>query len=711
MAMEEYKKDGENVLDHFYKSRVDFCIVAMTGLEGSGCSTLVDAMCNNRDEYMVLVKKPDSISTTSIPKEENRNNSNLYFKGADNSLFLSEIVAKRNYTICYNYFSKKYEPFKRVQYTKVLWLYTLLYWLREDKGSLNVETLKTRLMALIKDKYRSSQDDNPVDADYVKEFGGVEESDYNRILASVNLAELCNELNGIGLGGKDFLKQRMGLANKISNLYFVEGSAFSTFYESIHKTLSKRDYYYTAFFYHRLGTVIRTFGDPLIPTKEIRDAITYNNVFDVVKLINVLVKGIRYKEENCRIVIDSIRNTIETTFLKERYGAFYSVAVCAENKGGFLEQKVEECYKDRVDKNLQIAKDTIKGFMDNESDRKEYEEGKLSHPNTSLCVANADIHIANRPKESKHTQGSSYFDNMYEQWMKIASLMLHPGLITPTSEERCMSVAYVSSFNSSCVSRKVGAVITNKAHAIRTIGWNDAPYGQMPCGLRTLSEVTGEKDCEYKDICYSKFELNEEEERYDDCSFIHQVKEDYKRISDYEDENGVPFAYCFRSLDNKYSGVKNQVHTRSLHAEENALMQMAKYGGEPLKDGIIYVTASPCELCSKKLYQVGVRRIVYIEDYPGIAMEQIIHTGVQQPELKRFEGVFGDSFYKLYRPFLSLKDELEIGIEHKHGLMESTKLMKGIMKAIGKEYKSTYTDDEYKAILKEIEEKFKKKEE
>lgn len=710
MAMDEQKKDGDNVLDYFYKSRVDFCIVAMTGLEGSGCSTLVDAMCKNRDEYMKLVKKPESIKTASIPKEEDRNNSNLYFKGVDNSLFLSEIVAKRNYTICYNYFSKKYVPFMRVQYTKVLWLYTLLHWLREDKGSLNVDTLKTKLIALLKDKYRSSQEDNPVDADYVKGFGGVTEADYKNILASANLVGLCNELNGIGLGEGNFLDQRNELANKISYIYFGESSAFSSFYESIHKTLSQRDYYYTAFFYHRLGTVIRTFGDPSKPSKEVKDAKTYNNVFDVVKLINVLVKGIRFKDENCRIVIDSIRNTIETTFLKERYGAFYSVAVCAENKEGFLEQKVEECYKERTDKNLKIAFDTIKGFMESESDRKEYEEGRLSHPNTSLCVANADIHIANRRKESEHTQGSSYFDNMYEQWMKIASLMLHPGLITPTSEERCMSVAYVSSFNSSCVSRKVGAVITNKAHAIRTIGWNDAPYGQMPCGLRTLSEVTKETDCEYRDICYSEFERDEEVVRYDDCSFIHKVKEDYKGISDYEDKSGVPFAYCFRSLDNKYSGVKNQVHTRSLHAEENALMQMAKYGGEPLKDGIIYVTASPCELCSKKLYQVGVRRIVYIEDYPGIAMEQIIHTGVQQPELKRFEGVFGDSFYKLYRPFLSLKDELEIGIEHKHGLMESSKLMKNIMKAIGREYKSTYLEDEYKAILKEIKEKFKKEE-
>lgn len=702
------KKEVKNVLDQFYDSRVNFCIVAMTGLEGSGCSSLVEAMCEDRENYLKRVKNPDEIKIKSKPGQEDCNNSKLYFDKKDNSRFLSDVVAKRKYTLCYNFFSQKYVPFTKVRYTKVLWLYTLLYWLRESKGTLTIEAIKSNLLNLLKEKYCSSKKEKPSDADYAIEYGRVENKEYESFIEGLYFDKLVEELNTIELGEADFLAERKEIAHSISNVFFNEGSAFSSFYNKIHDLLTKRDYYYTAFFYHRLAAVIRTFGDPLKPAKEVENAKIYPNVFDVVKLINVLVKGLRFEDKDCRIVIDSIRNTIEATFLKERYGAFYSVAVCAEERDGFLEEKIEECYKDRVGKNIDIAKATIKGFMKVEAERKEYESGKLSHPNTSLCVANADIHITNRKVAEGYKQWGSYFDNMYEQWMKFASLMLHPGLITPSAEERCMSVAYVSSFNSSCVSRKVGAVITNKMHAIRTIGWNDAPYGQMPCGLRSLSEVTGEKDCEFKEICYTEFERSEEEKRYDNCSFINRVKDDYQGIKEYEDKSGVPFAYCFRSLDNKFSGVKNQVHTRSLHAEENALIQMAKYGGEPLKDGIIYVTASPCELCSKKLYQVGVRRIVYIEDYPGIAMEQIIHSGVQQPELKRFEGAFGDSFNKLYRPFLSLKDELEIGINHEHGLEESSKLMKEILECMGMDYKSTYTKTEYKEILNLVKKKFGK---
>lgn len=72
------------------------------------------------------------------------------------------------------------------------------------------------------------------------------------------------------------------------------------------------------------------------------------------------------------------------------------------------------------------------------------------------------------------------------------------------------------------------------------------------------------------------------------------------------------------------------------------------------------VTASPCELCSKKLYQLGVRKIVYIDPYPGIAREQIIACGFRRPNLQLFKGAYGSTYYKLYQPFISYKDEQAI---------------------------------------------------
>lgn len=123
---------------------------------------------------------------------------------------------------------------------------------------------------------------------------------------------------------------------------------------------------------------------------------------------------------------------------------------------------------------------------------------------------------------------------------------------------------------------------------------------------------------------------------------------------------GLPLSYCFKSLHNKFEGEKNQVHTRSLHAEENAILQIARFGGEGLENGIIYVTASPCELCCKKLYQIGVRKIIFIDEYPGISRENIISIGFKRPNLKHFQGAYGATYFKLYQPIMSYKDEIEL---------------------------------------------------
>lgn len=54
---------------------------------------------------------------------------------------------------------------------------------------------------------------------------------------------------------------------------------------------------------------------------------------------------------------------------------------------------------------------------------------------------------------------------------------------------------------------------------------------------------------------------------------------------------------------------------RSLHAEQNALLQAAQIGISC--DGAsIYVTCQPCNTCAKMLINAGIRRVIYEGDYP-----------------------------------------------------------------------------------------------
>ena len=123
-------------------------------------------------------------------------------------------------------------------------------------------------------------------------------------------------------------------------------------------------------------------------------------------------------------------------------------------------------------------------------------------------------------------------------------------------------------------------------------------------------------------------------------------------------KRNIPF--CFKAIQNEIEGEKNQVHTRSLHAEENAFLQIAKNGGQKLLGGILFTTASPCELCAKKAYQLGIIKIIYIDPYPGIATDHILSVGSKKPVLELYRGAVGRAFYQLYQPLMPYKDELEL---------------------------------------------------
>ncbi|MBO8160121.1 MAG: cytidine/deoxycytidylate deaminase family protein [Thermosipho sp. (in: Bacteria)] len=71
---------------------------------------------------------------------------------------------------------------------------------------------------------------------------------------------------------------------------------------------------------------------------------------------------------------------------------------------------------------------------------------------------------------------------------------------------------------------------------------------------------------------------------------------------------------CIRDDLNIQSG-KNQEVCYALHAEQNALMQAAKFGIST-NGATIYVTHKPCSVCARLIINAGIKKVVYIRDYP-----------------------------------------------------------------------------------------------
>jgi dCMP deaminase len=56
---------------------------------------------------------------------------------------------------------------------------------------------------------------------------------------------------------------------------------------------------------------------------------------------------------------------------------------------------------------------------------------------------------------------------------------------------------------------------------------------------------------------------------------------------------------------------------RTLHAEENCILQLATVGGMSAEGSTLYTTHSPCYQCAKKIIMVGIKRVVMGMIYPN----------------------------------------------------------------------------------------------
>lgn len=265
------------------------------------------------------------------------------------------------------------------------------------------------------------------------------------------------------------------------------------------------------------------------------------------------------------------------------------------------------------------------------------------------CIEDADYFITRNLSESN----PELDHGLTRQLARFLALAMHPGLLKPTPVERCMQIAMSAKLNSGCLSRQVGAVVTDDKFNILSLGWNDAPCGSVTCMRRNLIDVKRKVD----ESAYSNYELNDPTFR----AYVEEAGGQLEKIGIREILSGLPAAFCFKDIYQDIIGTRDQIHTRALHAEERAL---AACGNDRAAGGFLFTTSSPCELCAKKAKEAkeaGISRIYYIERYPGISRDHIIDDGFRESRAKYefFVGATGLAYVKLYTLTIPYKDELE----------------------------------------------------
>lgn len=413
---------------------------------------------------------------------------------------------------------------------------------------------------------------------------------------------------------------------------------------SIKTTLNTaEDKAYTRAF-QTLGDNVRRSGSPL------SDSIDPKNLLVLPDTIAKIIKLFRLKNRLSGITtnyfaIDALRHPFEIRYLRERIAPFYSVAVTTDEMSRRARLIELDFRKDEIE-----DLDAKEYPSEAKKEQKKRPEGYSAFvsQNIQACLEISDIYIRNNG-----TPEDKSFHELTKQVCRYFALMQHPGLVTPTSIERCMQVAFSAKLNSGCISRQVGAVVTDADYSIKAMGWNDVPRGQVPCLMRNTLHAINKK---YDPEAYSDFE------KKDEIFQKHLTKNKLGKIGS-EYIKGRNNTYCFKTIYNGIKGDRNQVHTRSLHAEENAFLQISRYGGQGLMGGCLFTTASPCELCAKKAYQLGIGKIYFIDPYPGISKEHVLANGKYQPEVILFTGAIGQAYHELYQPVMAYKDELDCFIQ------------------------------------------------
>lgn len=301
------------------------------------------------------------------------------------------------------------------------------------------------------------------------------------------------------------------------------------------------------------------------------------------------------KNPNANYIVDSIRNPGEVDFLKKQYSNFYLFGVFAEPEIRW--KRVQEKYHDNYG---EFALDDKR-----DSDEKTDFGQKVTdtfRESDIIILNNKNVYIGNEDYNTLSLEVEKYID-LIERKIPFK----------PTVDETCMAVAYANSMRSSCLKRQVGAVIVDEYGNIFSSGYNEVPNTQRPC--------QSEWGRCYRDKLKADFK-----ERLD------------TDISD-PVENQKIYESCFKSF-------KILDYCRALHAEENAILNVARIGASAaLKSATLYTSTYPCNMCANKIAQVGIRNVVYFEPYPMPEAKKILAD--QKVTQMPFKGVTYNGYFRL----------------------------------------------------------------
>lgn len=230
---------------------------------------------------------------------------------------------------------------------------------------------------------------------------------------------------------------------------------------------------------------------------------------------------------------------------------------------------------------------------------------------------------------------------------RFLDLMLGTRIATPTPNERAMYAAYSAARNSACLSRQVGASLTNEGGEILSVGWNDVPraFGGLYESKDGADSVDGDHRCWNIEggRCF-----NDEEKDLIANAVVDRMVE--KGIVD-----GLKRATAFEVIrrDSQLRGLIE--FSRAVHAEMHALLNAGAKHGSQVRGGKLFVTTYPCHSCARHIVAAGIEEVYFLEPYRKSLATKLHSDSITEREadgtkvrILPFDGVAPSRFLKFF---------------------------------------------------------------
>lgn len=233
---------------------------------------------------------------------------------------------------------------------------------------------------------------------------------------------------------------------------------------------------------------------------------------------------------------------------------------------------------------------------------------------------------------------------------RFLHLMLGTKILTPTPSESAMYAAASAAGNSACLSRQVGAALTDSEGQVLAIGWNDVPKSG---GGLYMSYVSSEATEENDNRCWNKGGgkcFNDEEKDLLARAVSEFLVEEKIILKNKQTEAAQAIART-----PKLRGLIE--FSRSIHAEMHAILSAARSNGAKISGGKLFVTTYPCHSCARHIIAAGIKEVLYIEPYrKSLAMK--LHddaisesktAGTDFVKVLPYDGVAPSKYLALFR--------------------------------------------------------------